>query len=70
MSKFSSRLQELRLEQGLSCLQLSKKIGTTDATIGRWEQGKQSPNIKYLELLAKFFDVSADYLIGLKDDSK
>lgn len=68
MSIFAKRLQELRLESGLSCNALSKKIGVQDTTIGKWEKGARVPNIDYLVTLAKFFNVTADYLVGMKDE--
>ena len=47
--------------------QLSQKIDTTDATISNWENGVNEPKISYLIRLAKFFNVSSDYLLGLED---
>ena len=48
--------------------QLAIKLNTTDAAISNWENGINEPKISYLKSIAEFFDVSADYLIGLKDD--
>lgn len=67
MSIFSIRLRELRTERKLSMKQLSQKIDTTDATISNWENGVNEPKISYLIRLAKFFNVSSDYLLGLED---
>jgi len=67
MSKFSERLKELRQERGLSINALSKQIGIDDATLGRWERGVRVPNIESLEILARFFGVSCDYLVGMED---
>lgn len=67
MSKFAERLKELRQEKGLSLLTLSKEVGISDVALGRWENNLRTPNIDSLIILAKYFKVSADYLLGLED---
>ena len=64
---FGERLKDLREENNLSALKLSRDLGVDDATIGRWEKGKMIPNIIHLYRIAVYFGVSADYLIGLED---
>ena len=65
---FKERLIELRTERGLTQRQLAKEISIHHAVIGNWETGKYSPNIEAVAVIAKFFEVSTDYLLGLKDD--
>lgn len=67
MSKFSHRLRELRTDRELSMKQLAKAIDTTDAAISNWENGINEPKISYIIKLCRFFDVSADYILGLID---
>ena len=67
MKIFAERLKELRLEKNLSLKDLAKGIGTSDVAISRWENELRIPNIENLYLIAKFFGVSADYLIGLEN---
>lgn len=67
MDIFCKRLRILRIENGLSTTALAKEIQVSDASISRWENGLRIPNIDELYALAKFFKVSADYLIGLED---
>ena len=67
MSIFAQRLRELRQEKGLSMKQLAKQIDTTDAAISNWENEINEPKISYLKALAQFFNVTADYLLGLED---
>lgn len=47
--------------------QLAKQIDTTDAAISNWENEINEPKISYLKALAQFFNVTADYLLGLED---
>ncbi len=67
MKIFAERLKELRMEEGLTTKKLGEAIGVSDAAISRWERSLQIPNIVYLTALAKYFKVSADYLLGLED---
>ena len=67
MSIFAKRLRELRTEKKLSMKNLAKQINTTDTAISNWENDINEPKISYLVSLAKFFNVSSDYLLGLED---
>ena len=67
MEKFSKRLKELRQNKKLTILELAKKINVSDAAISRWENQLRIPNIVDLKKIAEFFNVSADYLLGLQD---
>lgn len=67
MNKFADRLKELRLEKNLSQNELAKHVNVSVACINRWENGLRVPNIDSVAVLCKFFECSADYLIGLED---
>ena len=67
MNKFGERLKELRLEQGLSQDKLAELVGLSHSAIGFWETGKRIPNLDAVIILAKFFQVSLDYIAGLTD---
>ena len=67
MQIFCERLKDLRIEQNLSTFKLGLALGVGDSTISRWENGLRVPSIDHLYNIAKFFNVSADYLIGLED---
>lgn len=64
---FSDRLSDLMERANISALALSKIIGFSDTTILKWKKGKIIPTIDKLYALCQYFDVSADYLIGLED---
>lgn len=61
-------LKELREKKGLSQLQLAMKLGLNQNTISRYESGQREADYQTLIMLADFFDVSIDYLIGRTDD--
>ena len=66
-SKFSINLYFLRKEKGISQLQLAKEIGVTQKAIDFWEKDINEPKASYIIKLAKFFQVSTDYLLGIED---
>ena len=45
-------------------MDLRKKIGISQSTVGNWEAGSREPNFKTMERIADFFGVSVDYLLG------
>lgn len=67
MSILSERISELRKEFNLTTRELGKSIGVSNSTIVRWENAEISPKAEYIILLAKFFKVSSDYLLGLEN---
>ncbi len=64
----AERIKELMKEQGLKQVQLAELIGVKQNTISAWVLGKKEPCISSLWLLADYFDVDIDYLIGRKND--
>ena len=64
---FRTRLRDLRKEKKLSARELAEKLSVRDSTIIRWENGTMVPTIDKLYDLARFFGVTADYLLGLED---
>ena len=68
MNKFAERIKELRKEQGLSQKALAEHLGCTQSMISFWENGVNEPTESSIRNVALFFNVSADFLIGLSDD--
>lgn len=64
---FAERLKFLRIEKNIGQNLLSQELGISNASISYWENAKQEPSIAVLYKLAVYFDVSADYLLGLED---
>ena len=67
VTKFGERIKELRVEKGITTIQMGKELGISDATVSRWENGLLIPKADSIFALAKFFGVSAGYLIGLEN---
>ena len=61
------RLKELREERGLTQKELSEKLNLNSVTYLHYGKSQREPPLSVLADMAKFFDVSVDYLLGLKD---
>ena len=69
------RIATLRETKGISQKQLAEELSkfglnVRRETVTQWEAGTREVKEKYIVALAKFFDVSADYLLGLPGASK
>ena len=73
MKEFAERLKQLRLEKELSLdmvvydLDKRYEVELTKSHLSRWENNKNDPSIRYAAALAKYYNVSLDYLLGLTD---
>lgn len=65
--KLGQRLKELRDEKGLTQKQLSKVFKINSVTYLHYEKSQREPPLALLADIAKYYDVSVDYLLGLKD---
>lgn len=65
---FGERLKSLRNDKNLGQNLLAHELNLSNASISYWETGKQEPCAEAIFKLAKYFNVSADYLLGLSDD--
>lgn len=62
---FAERLKQLRKEKkGLTQEMVAKQIGIAKTTYSAYEQSKRQPDYDTLNRLAKYFNVSVDYLLG------
>jgi len=64
---FPKRLRELLAENGKSQKELAEAMGKTRQAIGYYADGSSSPDWEALKFIANYFEVSADYLLGLSD---
>ena len=62
--KFGSYLKTQRELAGLTQSELAKQTGLSQAAISRWEDDMRIPNIENCLLLANFYGISIDGLIG------
>lgn len=68
MNKFQKRLQSLLKENNLNRLQLSKIIGVSSTTINGYFNKNYFPQIDIAIKMAKYFNCSLDYLLGISEN--
>lgn len=67
---FGERVYKLRKERKLTQKELGEIVGLTHKSISTIESGLCTTTFGKLVMLAKFFDVSTDYLLGLTDEPR
>ena len=60
-------IKELRLEEGISQRELGNRLNVCNQTVSFWESGQREPDLDTLLKIAKYFQVSTDYLLGNED---
>lgn len=60
---FAEKLKALRKQKGLTQTQFAIDFNIATGTIGMWETGKRQPDYNTLVKIAKYFDVSINYLL-------
>lgn len=61
---FVENLQKIMTERNVTAYKIAHDLDIAQSTIGKWKSGEQSPTLDKLAKLTKYFNVSADYLIG------
>ena len=61
------RLKELRKEKGLTQNEVAKALGLHSVTYLHYEKDQREPPLAILMQMSIYFEVSTDYLLGLKD---
>lgn len=67
MATIGERIKDLREKKDLTQIELSKKLGISRSTIASWESNRRVPELGTAKILADFFDVSVDFLLGRVD---
>ena len=68
MSLFLPRFRELLAESGKMQKDICDDLGISKQKLSKWKTGYSEPNFDDIIMLAKYFHVSTDYLLGLSDD--
>ena len=67
MSLFSERIRALREDRDLNQTDIAEILGTNQRKISRLETGDCEPNIEDIKNYCIYFNISADFLLGLSD---
>ena len=67
---YSQRIQALREDNDKTQKDIAEILGTTQQYYGQYEIGKRALHIDHLITLCRYYNVSADYILGLSDTPK
>lgn len=63
METIGTRIKDLRKQKKLTQKDLGKKIGVSDVSVLKWENGQNSPKYENIQELAFELDTTAEYLV-------
>ena len=70
MRTFLDKLRGLREDNDLTQTQIAEVLGTSQTMYARYERGANEMPLRHLVALCKFYNVSADYLLGTTPNPK
>jgi transcriptional regulator with XRE-family HTH domain len=70
-SAVAANISKLRVDKGLTQLQLAEMLSYSDKAVSKWERAESVPDIYVLKQIADMFGVTVDYLLhDLPSDKK
>ena len=66
MKEYNKIIRELREDHDLKQKDLANLLGKTQQVYSRYENGENEIPVRHIITLCKFYNVSADYILGLK----
>ena len=67
MTQFIPRLTSLIKNSGKTQTEICKELGISKQKMTNWKSGYTQPSIDDIVMLARYFGVTTDYLLGLED---
>ncbi len=68
MKNYYERMRDLREDRDLTQKELADVLKTTQQVYSRYENGTNEIPVRHIITLCRFYKVSADYLLGLKEE--
>lgn len=62
------KIKELRTKKDMSQQDIANIVGKSQQAVNLWEKGDNEPSLETINLLANYFDVTTDYLLGRTDN--
>ena len=69
-ARYIKRIRDLREDHDKTQQEIADVLGTSQTMYARYERGANELPIRHLLVLCKYYGVSADYILGLKDSMK
>ena len=70
MKAFGEKIKDLREGLGINQTELGKRVNMTQRKVSYIECGKCEPSIEDIIAFCNYFEISADYLLGIKKGYK
>ncbi|MBQ4273439.1 MAG: helix-turn-helix transcriptional regulator [Clostridia bacterium] len=67
MLAYIKRIRDLREDHDKTQQQIADYLGTSQTMYARYERGANELPVRHLIMLCKYYNVSADYILGLTD---
>ncbi len=67
---FLPRLRDLREDKDLKQKEIAAILGIDQRVYSNYETGKREIPVRFIIQLSKFYNISADYILGLTDEYK
>lgn len=64
------RIKDIREDRDIKQYEIAKLLKTTPQQYGRYENGKRELPIYHLKTLAEYYNISADYILGIIDEPR
>lgn len=68
MKEYPEILRELREDRDLKQSDIAKVLGTTQQVYSRYENGQNEMPVRHIITLCRYYNVSADYVLGLPQE--
>ena len=65
--EYGESLKEHRVSRGKTLKELAKETGLSFQNLSRWERNEVTPSVESCAILAQYYDITIDELIGLKN---
>ena len=66
--EFCDKLRLLREEEGITQSALAENLGVSQSAVAQWEAGTRVPTAGAIVAIARYFDTSADFILGIVDE--
>lgn len=70
MKTYIDRIRELREDNDLTQKDIAKVLDTTQQVYSRYEKGENEIPVRHIITLAKFYNVTTDYIFGLSNTKR
>lgn len=67
---YYERIKGLREDRDIKQIEIAKLLGTDQSYYSKYERGVHPMNANQIKKLAEYFNISADYILGLSDEPK